>query len=53
MHKDDGSNPWSVKWASTVLNYDGQISGSSNLASQTPTAAIEDSDHLCIGVFKQ
>lgn len=49
MYKDDGSNPWSVKWASTVLNYDGQISGSLNLASQTPT----DSDHLCIGVFKQ
>lgn len=39
MQKDDGSNPWSVKWASTVLNYYGQISGSPNLASQTPTAA--------------
>lgn len=33
VFEDDESNLWSVKWACTVLNYDGQISGSSKFAS--------------------
>lgn len=51
VFEDDESNLWSVKWACTVLNYDGQISGSSKFASQIPTASRGFRPYIYIGVF--
>lgn len=53
VFEDDESNLWSVKWACTVLNYDGQISGSSKFASQIPTASrgFRPYIYIYIGVF--
>lgn len=51
VFEDDESNLWSVKWACTVLNYDGQISGSSKFASQIPTASTGFRPYIYIGVF--